>query len=43
MFEKPDDLRRMIGESIVSVIRQARDRGYGMVQADIRRAIGCRS
>ena len=43
MFGNPADLSLMIGRSIVSAIEQARDRGYVMAQADIRRAIGCRS
>lgn len=40
MLKMPDDLRRMYGDDLTTVIRFARDIGYAQAQADIQAALG---
>ena len=40
MFERPDALRAMVGQTLVLAITTARDVGYRQAQADIREALG---
>ena len=40
MFDKPDELRKMVGDAMRYLILEARDAGYRQAQADIRGALG---
>ena len=40
MFLKPNDLRKMVGDAMCFLIREARDAGYRHAQSDIRSALG---
>jgi hypothetical protein len=43
LFEKPEDLRMMVGRALITAIYQARDVGYRQAQRDIRYALGLSS
>lgn len=40
MFERPDDLRAMVGQALVFAIEKGRAVGYAQAQGDIRDALG---